>query len=125
RVSPAPFLVSGGGQAFQTTATSARIGGLAPTTTYTFTIGRLGCPPQGNASITVTTAAGPAARPGTPVGLTVRDRSQTTVRLAWLAPPPGSDRATRYAVYDGGTRVATSTATHVVVRRLWRDTAHR
>lgn len=102
---------------------SARIGGLAPGSTHTFQVARLDCLGQLHSTepVTVTTAAGPAAQPGTPGSPTVGARTATSIALDWTAVP----QAAGYAVYEGGTRVATTAAPGAVVRGLWRDTRHQ
>lgn len=135
-------------EVLQTALDSARIGGLAPATTYTFTVARRDC--QGTlhpgAPVTVTTAAGDPARPAAPTGLAIGTRTATSIALSWSGttagatgpntPPntpvapvaPGTagtgSAAVRYAVYEGGERVATSGSTSITVAGLWRDTSH-
>ena len=115
-----------GAVARQTTLDSARIGGLAPGVGHTFQVARRDCGGglHPGPALTVTTAAGPAARPAAPSGLTVGARTGSTVGLSWSA-QPGPDPAAGYAVYDGGTRVARTAGTAVTVNGLWRDTAHQ
>lgn len=110
------------------TGTSARVGGLPPGTAHQFALYRYSwCPTGGGdrlvGSVTVTTAPGDPARPQAPTGLTVLGRTDSTVGLSWSA-PPGTPPA-RYAVYDGATLVATTTATTATVDRLHHATWHR
>jgi hypothetical protein len=108
-----------------TTRTSARIGGLAPETTYSVGLYRYnGClrqtVPVGWGSLT--TAAGSAVRPAAPSALTVAGRTDTTIQLSWTAPEgPGP---ARYAVYDGDTLVARTSSTAVTVGRLYHASWH-
>jgi chitodextrinase len=112
-----------------TSLTSARVGGLTPGTAHQVTLYRNdGCHTGDGgvypvASTTVTTAPGDAARPGSPSGLTVTGRGDSTIDLSWTA-PPGSSPA-RYAVYDGATPVAVTTGTTATVDRLYHATEHR
>ncbi|MEJ3746864.1 fibronectin type III domain-containing protein [Actinomycetes bacterium KLBMP 9797] len=106
----------------RTTVDSARVGGLAPGATHRFEVAREDCHGQLNSSppLTVTTPPGPAAPPGAPSGLTVGARTATSVTLSWS----GAPGTIGYAVYEGGSRVATTSAPSVVLRGLWRDTDH-
>jgi chitodextrinase len=119
------FVYVDGAAVLQTTLDSARIGGLTPAASHTFQVVRRDCSGglHPSATLTVTTAAGPAARPAAPGGLTVGARTNSSVDLSWT-PQPSTDPAVAYAVYDGGTRVAATSTTAVTVRGLWRDTAH-
>jgi fibronectin type 3 domain-containing protein len=114
-----------GAAVLQTTLDSARIGGLTPAASHAFQVVRRDCNGglHPSTTLTVTTAAGAAARPAAPGGLTVGARTNSSVDLSWT-PQPGADPAVAYAVYDGGQRVAVASATAVTVRGLWRDTAH-
>lgn len=111
-----------GATALTTTLDSARIGGLAPGTAYTFVVARRDC--MGNlhpsAEVRVTTAAGPADRPAAPAAPASGARTASSVALSW----PAVGGAARYAVYHGATRVATTTATSTVVTGLWRETGY-
>jgi chitodextrinase len=106
-----------------TTLDSARIGGLAPASTHTLQVARRDCGGRLHFSppLTVTTAPGAAGRPAAPTALTVGARTNSSIGLSWTAQPG----VAAYAVYDGGTRVATTSGTSVTVRGLWRDTAHQ
>nr|MDT0659003.1 fibronectin type III domain-containing protein [Micromonospora sp. DSM 115978] len=109
-----------------TPLTSARVGGLASATTHQVGLYRRnGCTgdmdPVGWAS--ATTAAGTADRPAAPADLTVTGRTDSTVDLSWTAPT--GPAPTRYAVYEGGTRVAVAQGTSATVRRLFHSTWHR
>jgi fibronectin type 3 domain-containing protein len=103
---------------------SARIGGLAPATTYTFQAARRDCNGllHPSAPVTVTTARGARARGAAPAGLTVGARTATSIALSWAA--SGGTPVARYAVYEGATRVAGTAATATVLGGLWRDTPH-
>lgn len=105
-----------------TTLDGARIGGLASASTHTLQVARRDCSGglHFGPSLAVTTASGAAARPTAPTALTVGARTNTSIGLSWTAPP-----GTAFAVYDGGTRVATTTGTATTVRGLWRDTTHQ
>lgn len=107
----------------QTTLDSARISGLAPGSTHTVAVARKDCNGTLHTSspLTITTLAGPSTRPAAPSGLTVTGTTNGSVSLSW-AP---SASAAGYAVYDGGTQVATATGTAATVTGLWRDTAHQ
>ncbi|MFI7540411.1 fibronectin type III domain-containing protein [Actinoplanes sp. NPDC049599] len=115
----------GGVSLGRTTRTSARVGGLAPETTYSAGLYRYNnCLGQTVpvALGSLTTAAGSAARPAAPSALTVAGRTDTTVRLSWTAaegPAPS-----RYAVYDGDTLVARTSSTTVTVGRLYHASWH-
>ncbi|MBG0561371.1 fibronectin type III domain-containing protein [Actinoplanes aureus] len=112
-----------------TSSTGARVGGLAPGTDHHVVLYRLNrCHTGGGgvvpvASTTVTTAAGGATPPQAPSGLTVTGRTDSTIGLAWTAPP--GPRPARYAVYDGATLVAVTSTTTVTVDRLHHATWHR
>lgn len=110
----------------ETTLDNARISGLAPATTHTVQVARRDCTGTLHPSpaLTVTTASGPTTRPGKPTGLAVTARTTTSVSLSWT-PPAAGDPVSRYAVYDGATRVAVTTGTRFTVAGLWRDTAHQ
>jgi chitodextrinase len=101
---------------------SARIGGLAPDSTHTFQVARRDCNGQlhTGAPVTVTTAAG-STPPAAPTGLTVGARGNTSVALSWALQPA----AAAYAVFNGGTRVATTAGTAVTVIGLWRETTYQ
>ncbi|WP_213454864.1 fibronectin type III domain-containing protein [Rhizomonospora bruguierae] len=101
---------------------SARVGGLAPASTHSFQVARRDCVGglHPGEAITVSTPNGPAARPPAPGEVTVGARTATSIALSW----PRVPQAAGYAVYEGGTRVATSATPAVVVRGLWRDTSH-
>jgi hypothetical protein len=116
------------GQSFGwTSLTSARVGGLTSGAAHQVTLYRASrCPPGGVqpvASTTVTTAPGATTRLETPSGLAVTGRTDSSIDLAWTA-PPGS-RPARYAVYDGATLVAVTTGTTASVGRLYHATWHR
>ena len=110
-----------------TSLTSARVGGLAPATSHQIGLYRRNqCSPGSLVPVgwtSATTTAGPTARPGPPTALTVTGRTDATVNLAWTA--PAGPAPARYAVYDGGTRVAVSAGTTALVRRLFHATWHR
>jgi fibronectin type 3 domain-containing protein len=105
----------------QTTLDSARVGGLAPSSTHTYRVARRDCQGGLHASppLTVTTAAGDPRRPTPPSAPTVGARTNSSIALSWTAAP-----AAAYAVYEGATRVTVTPATSVVLTGLWRDTAH-
>jgi len=111
-----------------TSLTSIRIGGLAPASSNSVALYRYNrChsgPPMPVGWTTVTTEAGPAERPAAPTGLTVAGRTDSTVSLTWTA-PAGTPAPAKYAVYDGGTLVATSKTPAVTVKRLFHATWHR
>jgi chitodextrinase len=110
----------------QTTLDSARISGLAPSSTHSVQVARRDCNGtlHPSASLTVTTLSGGGARPTAPTGLTVGVRTNTSIALSW-APSIGADPAVRYQVYDGATPVAAGTGTGATVIGLWRDTSHQ
>jgi hypothetical protein len=107
------------------TATSIRVGGLAPATTYGAGLYRYS-PCLGTTVViatgSFTTAAGSDTRLGAPAGLTVTGRTDTTVRLGWTAPAGPSPA--KYAVYDGDTLVAVTGSTSVTVHRLYHASGH-
>jgi chitodextrinase len=107
----------------QTPLDSARVGGLAPGSTHTFQVARRDCNGQlhPGAALTGTTLAGSPPRSAAPGGLTVGDRTRSTIALSWAA----ASGAAAYAVYNGGTRVASTTGTAVTVAGLWRDTTYQ
>ena len=109
-----------------TTLDSARIGGLTPAASHTFQVARRDCGGglHFGPVLNLTTAPGAAARPDPPAALTVGARTNASVSLSWTA-EPGGDPTVAYAVYDGGTRVAMTSATAVSVGGLWRDTVHQ
>ncbi len=112
-----------GANVMQTALDSARISGLAPSSTHTVTVARRDCNGtlHAGAPLTVTTLAGPGSRPAAPSGLTVTGTTNGSVSLSWGA----SGSVAGYAVYDGGTQVAATYGTAATVTGLWRDTAHQ
>jgi hypothetical protein len=108
----------------ETALNSARIGGLAPATTYTFQAARRDCNGllHPGTPVTVATARGAPARAAAPAGLTAGARTATSIALSWAA--PGGAPVARYVVYEGATRVAGTAATATVLGGLWRDTPH-
>jgi hypothetical protein len=115
----------GGVSLGRTTRTSARIGGLAPATTYSVGLYRYnGCLQQTVpvAWGSLTTAAGSTERPAAPSALTVAGRTDTTIRLSWTAPE--GPAPARYAVYDGDTLVARTSSTAVTIGRLYHASWH-
>lgn len=108
----------------RTPLTSVRIGGLAPQTTHSVGLYRYNGCLQRTVPValgSLTTAPGDAERPAAPSALTVTDRTDSTVRLAWTAPSP---RPARYAVYDGDTLVARTSSTTATIRRLYHASVH-
>lgn len=114
-----------GASVMQTALDSARISGLAPSSTHTVAVARRDCMGtlHTSAPLTVTTPAGTSTRPAAPSGLTVTGTTNGSVSLAWTA--SATAMAVSYAVYDGGARVASTSGTSVRVSGLWRDTAHQ
>jgi hypothetical protein len=111
-----------------TSLTSARIGGLAPGTVHHVELYRYRQCHTGDeyvavASAGITTAPGGAARPGSPAGLVVTGRTDSTVGLSWTA--PAGPAPARYAVYDGAVLVGVTTGTTTTVDRLHPATGHR
>ena len=109
----------------QTTLSSARIGGLAPSSTHTYQVARRDCSGGLHASppITVTTAPGGPQRPAPPTGMAVGARTNTSIALSWTA-QPSADPAVAYAVYEGASAVTITPSTSTVLNGLLRDTAH-
>jgi chitodextrinase len=109
----------------ETSLDSARVSGLAPGTSHVIEVARRDCHGQLHASapLTVKTASGASARPATPGEPTIVSRTNTTVTLSW-AGNPSLDPTVRYAVYDGGRRVASTVGTTATITGLWRDTNH-
>ncbi|GIH07535.1 hypothetical protein Rhe02_56020 [Rhizocola hellebori] len=109
----------------QTTLNSARIGGLAPSSTHTYQVARRDCTGglHASAPLTVTTAPGDPQRPAPPTGTTVGARTNISIALSWT-PLPSADPAVAYAVYEGGSAVTVTPSTSTVLSGLWRDTAH-
>ncbi|HEU5333609.1 MAG TPA: fibronectin type III domain-containing protein [Actinocrinis sp.] len=107
----------------QTNLDSARISGLAPASTHSIAVARRDCNGtlHTSAPISVTTLSGSATRPPAPTAPTVTGTTNGSVSLSWSA----SATAAGYALYDGGTRVATTSGTAATVTGLWRDTAHQ
>ncbi len=118
------FVLLDGVPVEQTTLDSARVSGLAPSSTHTVQAARRDCTGtmHPGPALTVTTAAGSPARPAAPTGLTVGTRTNSSVALSWTAPAGG---AAWYAVYDGAARVAVTSGTSAVVPGLWRETTHQ
>lgn len=114
-----------GAVVMQTALDSARISGLAPSSAHTVAVARRDCNGtlHTSAPLTVSTLAGTATRPAAPSNLTVTGATNTSVSLSWA--PAAAANAVGYAVYDGGTQVALTSATAVTVAGLWRDTAHQ
>jgi chitodextrinase len=109
-----------------TEASGVRIGGLTPGTTYTLEVSRrpyCSGPSAPATTVTVTTPGGTAGTPAAPGAVTVADRTDTTVTLAWQ-PPAGGSPATRYAVYESGRRLATTSSTSATVRGLYHAAAY-
>jgi hypothetical protein len=125
---PGVLVVSLDGVTMETTSLdNARVSGLAPASTHTIGVARRDCSGTLHAAppLSVTTAAGPAARPAAPSNLTVGARTNTSVALSWTAPSFGRDPVAGYAVYDGGALVSSTAATSATVTGLWRDTTHQ
>jgi fibronectin type 3 domain-containing protein len=121
---PVPLLVLlDGAIVAQTTLDSARISGLASSSTHTVAVARRDCTGSMHTStpLTITTTPGPSTQPSPPSGLTVTGTTNRSVSLAWTP----SATAIEYAVYDGGTQVAVASGTSATVTGLWRDTAHQ
>lgn len=119
----------GGVSLGRTSLTSARIGGLAPGTTYSVGLYRFNSCQQRTVPVaqgSLTTAAGSAERPGAPSAPVVTGRTGSTVRLAWTAPAGSPDvpGPVGYAVYDGDTLVARTGSTAVTVGRLYHASSH-
>ncbi|MDW5322238.1 fibronectin type III domain-containing protein [Plantactinospora sp. KLBMP9567] len=102
-----------------TTQSGIRVGGLSPGTPYTFEVSHHPhCSgPAGPATrVAVVTVAGAASTPAPPADPAVTGSTDTTLTLGWQPP---STVATRYAVYESGRHVATSTGTSARVRGLY------
>jgi hypothetical protein len=115
----------GGTSLGRTPLTSARIGGLAPLTTYSVGLYRYNGCLQMTVPVawgSLTTTAGTTGRPAAPTALTVTGHTDSTVRLAWTA--SAGSRPARYAVYDGDTLVARTSGTSVTVRQLYHASSH-
>src|SRR5439155_11018426 len=122
---PDSFTVFDGSNAVLTThLPSATVTGLASASAHTFRVvaalpGGCGATPAGSAP-TVTTAAGPDARPGTPAELKVAsirlgpDLRSATVVLAWTQ-PTGADPVRGYRIYEAARVLATSQTTTATV----------
>jgi len=93
----------------------------AATTRYAVVADTTGCGRSAaSASITVTTPAGPAARPSRPADLRVVSSIPHfdytgTVTLGWTQ-PSGNDPVVGYRLYEGATLFATSPTTSVTLR---------
>ncbi len=109
----------------QTTLNSARIGGLAPSSTHTYQVARRDCTGALHASapLTVTMAPGGPQRPAPPTGTTAGTRTNTSIALSWT-PSPSADPAVAYAVYEGANPITVTPSTSTILSGLWRDTAH-
>lgn len=88
------------------TATSYTDGGLAASTTYSYTVRAVNAAGEGPASgaVSATTAATPPPGPAAPTGLAVTSVTDTSVSLSWAA----VSGATGYHVYRGGVKVTSS-----------------
>ncbi|GAB3152910.1 hypothetical protein GCM10027290_44670 [Micromonospora sonneratiae] len=120
---PGTVTVTGGPDGPVSTGSSGiRIGGLAPATTYTFSVVRRphcsGSPSFPATTVTVTTAPGRSGTPTAPVDATVAGRTDRTLTLSWTPPVAGTP-ATRYAIYESGRRVATTSGTSATLRGLY------
>jgi RHS repeat-associated protein len=112
-----------GTQVTTATSTSVTVTGLAPSTTYTFTVAAsnsLGTGPQ-SAPVQATTSCSTGCAPGAPTGLTVTATTTDSVSLSWTAPP---GTVTGYDIYQNGTQVTTATGTSVTVTGLAPSTTY-
>lgn len=102
---------------------STMVTGLPSATTARFAVAAdaTACGPSGmSAPATVTTAAGPAARPAAPTGLSVVSQAPNfdftgTVTLGWVQPPGGASPVA-YRLYEGASLFATTSTTGVTLR---------
>jgi len=125
---PGTVTVTGGpGGPVSSDLSGVRLGGLAPGTTYTLTAVRhSSCNGPNSPPVSVTVVTAPdtvLGRPEAPVGPAVTAQTDTSITLSWQ-PPAGGTPATRYAVYEGGQRVATTSGTSATVGGLYHATRH-
>lgn len=119
-----------GAQADSVTGTTATIGGLAPTTAYTFTVvardaaGNVSPP---SAPLTVTTEpggnTGDTIAPTAPGNLTVTAKTSSSVSLAWSASTDNVG-VTAYEVYNGDQLATTVTGTTATISGLAPSTSY-
>lgn len=115
-----PLLLQVGATNVPAGRTGVRVGGLAPGTSHTLRVTTTDCRGMTYplASVTVTTLPGAVERPAPPATAEVTTVTDTSATLRWSAPTTGAP-AVRYAVYEGGDRVAVTGSTAVTVRRLF------
>lgn len=114
-----------GSKVASVTSTSTTITGLAPSTTYTFTVTAYnsgGESPQSNA--VQATTAGTSQGPSAPTGLAVTGTTSSSISLSWNASTPGSNPISGYRVYEGSTIVATVTGTTATISGLAASSTH-
>ena len=107
------------------TLTSAKIGGLTNGTSYTFTVkatNAIGTSPASTPSNPVT----PAAKPGTPTGVTAT-RGNTTATVTWTPPAANGSPISGYAITSspgGVTKTVAATLTSAKIGGLTNGTSY-
>ncbi len=108
------------------TSAGANVSGLAPGTSYSFTVSA--CDGAGNcsaqsAALVVVTQAGDTQPPTVPTGLVATAVSSTQINLAWNASTDNVG-VTGYQVYQGGIMLGTVAGTSASVSQLAPGTAY-
>jgi chitinase len=111
------------------TATSFTVTGLAPGTTYSFTVrarDNAGNVSAQSAALSVTTnpSGTCSTLPSVPTGLNSPSKTNNSVSLAWNASSPGANCTVEYRVFRGGSQVAQVSATSHMVTGLAASTTY-
>jgi chitodextrinase len=118
------------GEAPETSGTSTfTVGGLSPSTQYTFTVkarDAAGDMSAASAGVSVTTSAAAATAPTVPSGLAANTTLANSTALSWTASTSSDSTVAYYDVYEGGTQILTVPAadTSVHFDGLNPDTAY-
>ncbi|WP_370373650.1 fibronectin type III domain-containing protein [Catenulispora sp. GP43] len=107
------------------TGTSATVGGLTAGSTHTYTVEALdaaGNASAPSASVTGTTA-NPSTVPAVPQHVVVASATSSSITLNWTE-TNNSDAAASYNVYEGTSKVATSTTTSATITGLAAGSTH-
>jgi chitodextrinase len=100
-------------------ATDYTVGGLSPSTSYSFTVKArdyAGDVSAASAALTVSTSAVGATAPTAPTGLTAGNLQPNSVQLSWTASTAGSNPLAFYDVYQNGTWILSVPATQTTAR---------